>query len=344
MTATTPNPTEEGAASAAPFSFLADDELDALIREKWERTKSDLRLAETAAGSALKHAIETGELLEEKKRRLPHGEWLVWLKDFFSGHQTTASDYMRLARNQVSSLDFPSINKALASLNRGRPPEPKEPEQPKPKAPTREYSDSVIGGKPGISHDPAVIGWVRGRYADGWTRERIVAASAAGSDGWPLPGEKLTNGGVSECRAVIVALERAEAGIETADGERIIRRVPVNITGDKADRLYRLMMNIGKQVRELEHMVIPDDVGLTDQEQDYLAWLYDDLVILSRWTGHALEMTLACMDDMHEQQTLAKLRTMIKEAPTEGERENARTLLAKREARREGAMSLKRGA
>lgn len=79
--------------------------------------------------------------------------------------------------------------------------------EPKRKRKRRRGNQMTLTGKLGLSHDAEVINWVRQLYRAGWDREEIVEASKNNTDGWPRPGKSLTNGGISECRAVISVLE-----------------------------------------------------------------------------------------------------------------------------------------
>jgi hypothetical protein len=51
-----------------------------------------------AASSAVEHAIETGRLLALAKSRVPHGEWLLWLKTNCKFKPRTAQKYIETAR------------------------------------------------------------------------------------------------------------------------------------------------------------------------------------------------------------------------------------------------------
>jgi hypothetical protein len=51
-----------------------------------------------------KAAAVTGYLLNERKRRLSHGEWLPWLEKHFDGHRDTAALYMRKAEEMVAEM------------------------------------------------------------------------------------------------------------------------------------------------------------------------------------------------------------------------------------------------
>jgi hypothetical protein len=80
------------------------------------------RVAQEAAGEAVRVAAETGELLAEVKAKLKHGEWEPWLAANFAGDATTARGYMRLAANRERVTDLPSVRQALKALSA-----PKEP-------------------------------------------------------------------------------------------------------------------------------------------------------------------------------------------------------------------------
>jgi hypothetical protein len=63
---------------------------------------------ESAVRSAVMHAVRAGELLTQAKRRLPHGNWLPWLKANCPFAERTAQAYMKLAR------DLPKLDAAKA--------------------------------------------------------------------------------------------------------------------------------------------------------------------------------------------------------------------------------------
>ena len=58
-----------------------------------------------AAGDALTHALNAGELLTQAKAQCQHGQWSQWLADNFSGSDRTARAYMRIAshREEIES-------------------------------------------------------------------------------------------------------------------------------------------------------------------------------------------------------------------------------------------------
>ena len=75
-------------------------------------------LAVRSAVGLVEHAITAGEALIEAKAQLAHGAWLPWLAANFDGHENTAGNYMRLARNSqhVRNLDEPGVRKALDAI------------------------------------------------------------------------------------------------------------------------------------------------------------------------------------------------------------------------------------
>jgi hypothetical protein len=73
------------------------------------------------AGKALEQAIACGQMLLEAKAKVPHGQWLPWLRQNVTFGERSAQGYMRLVhrvppeiRNGVS--DFPSLRTALRAL------------------------------------------------------------------------------------------------------------------------------------------------------------------------------------------------------------------------------------
>jgi len=92
-----------------------------------------------ALGYALDRAMKAGDVLNEAKSLVKHGEWLDWLKENISFSQTQAGKYMKLANNrpqveQMAATKFAlgenlPINEAVAYLAKPRPkPEPEEDE------------------------------------------------------------------------------------------------------------------------------------------------------------------------------------------------------------------------
>lgn len=55
------------------------------------------RLARESAETAVDHAIRCGQLLVEKKKSVPHGEWIPWIEEHCDFSHNRASRYMKAA-------------------------------------------------------------------------------------------------------------------------------------------------------------------------------------------------------------------------------------------------------
>jgi hypothetical protein len=77
------------------------EHLDGLAK----RINEEHRRCEGAVNTALKHAMNAGDLLLEAKLGAPHGTWQGWLEDHFDGSVRTAQAYMRVAsrRDEVEA-------------------------------------------------------------------------------------------------------------------------------------------------------------------------------------------------------------------------------------------------
>lgn len=71
----------------------------------------------------LRHALVCGRLLIEAKARVPHGEWLDWLRANFNGSERAAQGYMRLASDpNPQRVADTSVREALQKLANPRKP------------------------------------------------------------------------------------------------------------------------------------------------------------------------------------------------------------------------------
>lgn len=88
------------------------------------------QLARECAETAIKHAIRCGELLQQQKDALRHGEFLPWVEAHCEFSPRTAQRYMQVAANPSQSVVFESLRQALGYDKK---PEPRkfEPEFPK---------------------------------------------------------------------------------------------------------------------------------------------------------------------------------------------------------------------
>jgi hypothetical protein len=193
----------------------------------------------------------------------------------------------------------------------------------------------LILGRTSLSHEPAVVE----RILDGWVRERIVGASKAGTDGWPVPGRALTNGGFTEVRAALAALEHLEndAIKPKKKGSRTGRRLYQLSEQKRAGRggdLFDLQYKLVKMTRELglysrEDLEVElDDDGVTAET---ISEVFDDLNELEMQVGMLRAFAQTRLDDV---QVLTKIYALRKTSGcTEPERQ-ARLAAADRLQRR----------
>jgi len=80
-----------------------EDELVGLAK----RINESHTLAEKAARTTLEHAHRAGRMLLQAKERVPHGEWLTWLKINTTLTARTAQRYMRVAKYDTVSYLTP---------------------------------------------------------------------------------------------------------------------------------------------------------------------------------------------------------------------------------------------
>lgn len=283
---------------------------------------------------------------EEVCRRLDAGEtqqqiansWtnLRTGKPYDQSHVARVGKVWRYALGH-NPKDRPPWNTAFQAAKKSAKPKAstkgkKPPAKPKAKPKGR----PTITGKQGLSHYPAVIAWVRDRIREGWDRNRIVAVSKAGTHGWPLPGEALSNGGVSECRAVIAALEQAgvEPDRDADEGERRERRSKREVKTAKNENLVdllKLQERLGSIVRFLETTDFHAEYELNDIAIDALMALADDLVATIDWCQRALPIIQGRMGRAKVLDLVRKLETVNGRTPEEAEPFLRRAQLLRRE-------------
>jgi hypothetical protein len=208
-------------------------------------------------------------------------------------------------------------------------------------SPSREGAPSGASSYPRTRpwRNPAILAWVAARRSDGLNSKQIVAASKAGTHGWP-GGRPLSDGtavtvfAVLDVRPGLAPLSTPKRKGPSVGGKRR-RKIYEEIRESGETRLRRLRIDIADAVMKLEHMVLPEDIGMTDEEQENITALYDDLMILSQWTERALTATSASMDDLHKRGTITKLRALAQNpGATPDERAQASRFAASLEARR----------
>jgi hypothetical protein len=168
----------------------------------------------------------------------------------------------------------------------------------------------------GISSDPRVRTWVAERRADGWKRDRIVAASKAGTDGWPIPGESMSNGTFSIIKAALEAAKGEPLEPPTRPARRAGRRqrelqqaLKDAEQGGKRNKLIRQQMALQKATGLLEVMDVSDidfdDRGVVG---DTMRRIHDDLAEHQIWLDYQFEQVRARMDDAVKLATIQALR------------------------------------
>jgi Protein of unknown function (DUF3102) len=105
-------------------SALATVEAEAI---EFVRTDEDLAhdinaehgLVETYKHNTIEHAIRCGELLQEMKRRVGHGNWLAWVREHFQASERTARNYKIAKSAAVADLnDDHGAGEALYAASR----------------------------------------------------------------------------------------------------------------------------------------------------------------------------------------------------------------------------------
>ena len=94
-------------------------------QELAKRISMRVRMAENHARKALEYALEIGQLLNEAKPLVKHGDWELWLTEHCNLASRTARAYMRLAkeypnlpeleRQRVAALPVREAVKAIAT-------------------------------------------------------------------------------------------------------------------------------------------------------------------------------------------------------------------------------------
>lgn len=167
--------------------------------------------------------------------------------------------------------------------------------------------------RPSITHDARVIEWVWEKTDDGWNRDEIVAASKAGTDGWPLRGESLSNGAVTECNSVIVHLKRLNARPVPA-GQRPKPAGPLKKVRKEATGNYGHLLDTQIWMREMTNRISRFNVERLDIDskdeavvftlEDY----YDDLIDHGVWVDRTTTSIQARMSDVKVRERIKNLR------------------------------------
>jgi len=99
-------------------------------------------LAQQRAKEAIKHAVRCGELLLEQKRKLAHGQFMMWVEENCEFKYPTAARYMKAAEQSSTGVEISTLS---ALFDSGRP---------KPKIPAPAEKNDAIGSPQSRQPDP----------------------------------------------------------------------------------------------------------------------------------------------------------------------------------------------
>lgn len=157
----------------------------------------------------------------------------------------------------------------------------------------------------GITSDPRAIAFVARLQAKGYKRDRIVAASKAGTDGWPIEGESLSNGGMTTIYARLDAASKESLKPPTRPAKRANKRIEAlrelekeaERAGKRTD-LIRFQMNLQKATARLEVMDLAtfefDDKNVMSVA---MRRIHNDMTDLQIWLDYQFENARVRMDD-----------------------------------------------
>lgn len=326
-------------ADLATFDALETDAADALANVQ-DPAEAELLLAKVAtvaeaarlrklagdrvrrwAGLRLKCEARYGELLGEAKRGNPHKSNVT------GGHIKRSDRKARERARKVAAAKAADPEAFAAYVD----------EDPKPsragllggaaKRPAAKAPPASAFKGP-VPHDPAVFDWVRRRRRQGWDSKRIVAASKAGSDGWPGTGA-LSDGSLSAVYTAIVHVERLEAQrkVRRARGFKSpttqLRELQRRPSSDELGaEFWRLRLRASELVYVLYSMRI-EDYPL-DHEADLLglADLHESLTDLGQWWDRTISAVQGRLTDTDIQAKIATLRDPSGRTPEEVETAN----------------------
>lgn len=179
-----------------------------------------------------------------------------------------------------------------------------------------------------------MIDWVEALVGEGMKQKAIVAASRARRLGYPGP-KGLSDGDASAIYSVLLDRQRrrGERPRRTGPSEGGKRKRQIYTEKSGGEELRELRVKIMNAVMALEHYRLPEDVGLTEEEQADIGQLFDDLTILAKWMELAMSATASNMTDLERQRKRQKLRALADNAgATPAERAAAEIALQRLEA------------
>lgn len=202
--------------------------------------------------------------------------------------------------------------------------------------------EPTIQGRPSISHRPDVVEWVRKLTRRGWTVDEIVSASKEGANGWPGNGKVLSNGGMSEIRAVIAHNEARERRqiekIKTPDARlRQIQKAKPQASAEFF-HLYHALSTAIYQLAEIRPAELDEEDDLT---LDTRLMLDDELGLLMEWAELRMIENTAVLGDMPLVKRIEALRAKtVENNATPAEAEAAANLADKLERKLEARLGV----
>ena len=212
-----------------------------------EEINAEHRACETAANTALSHAMSAGELMTEAKEQLPYGAFGPWLAENFAGSGRTARAYMRvysrreeLEAKRQSSATL-SLDGALRALST-----PKDAPEAEPEPEPPEDTNTPGPAERDFDVDVSIIRGVQERYMGFWSDEEREAFERILSDPGPLEEELLDTLGVAD--VITQAAQSAVDGFIFEDAEE----------GDLPAISYRAPLGKpAKEKRGIDNLTIP---------------------------------------------------------------------------------------
>lgn len=138
--------------------------------------------------SAVRHAMKCGDLMNQKKVSLPHGQWVPWVERHFKGSRSTAERYMRLHSNasfvthlleEQPDIGLTEVYKALPKPERkprSKPTEKAEPER-KPRSKKSDKENTPRYSWSDVAVDEGVLSSAKSGGSTQKLREQIFELS-----------------------------------------------------------------------------------------------------------------------------------------------------------------------
>jgi hypothetical protein len=174
---------------------------------------------------------------------------------------------------------------------------------------------------PKVTHDADVLEWTRNKIRRGWTRNRIVAASKSGEEGWPAYWpEGLSNGTLSSIRAAIDHVEQYERLSPRKRRPKYSGRRLRELAEQRKREGYPALVDVQRRVNQAMALVDTIDVlpYLDDEDDEFvLREMHEDVAELASWADHVIALTSARLTDAEKRETIRKLRNVSGRTETE---------------------------